>query len=156
MAVGMNKSAIAVEGLRAVPAVGVVCLRDDEVLLIRRGQPPKQGEWSIPGGKIEPGEAVRAAALRELVEETGVEAELLDLIDVVDAIFENQARTLITRHYLLVDYLARWTSGTPVAGDDAAEARFVAVADLGQYDLWDETRRIIAAGIAIARNGEQA
>ena len=142
---------IPVDGLRAVPAVGVVCLRGDEVLLVRRGQPPKQGEWSIPGGRIEPGEGAKVAALRELDEETGVNAELIGLIDVVDAIFHNRHGDKVTRHYVLVDYLARWTGGEPVAGDDADEARFVAADALDDYALWAETRRIIAAGLAIAR-----
>jgi len=152
----MTDIAVPVEGLRAVPAVGVVCLRGDEVLLVKRGNPPKQGEWSIPGGRIEPGEPAQAAALRELGEETGVEAELVGLIDVVDAIFENKAGSLVTRHYVLVDYAARWLSGEPVAGDDADEARFVGKAELADLGLWDETMRIIDAGRAIAQRQIEA
>jgi 8-oxo-dGTP diphosphatase len=64
---------------RPVPCVGVVCLRGDEVLLIRRGKAPLKGEWSIPGGRMEMGEGAAQGALRELKEETGVEAELLGL-----------------------------------------------------------------------------
>ncbi len=121
-----------------VPAVGVVCLRDDSVLLIRRGTPPRQGEWSLPGGRIEPGERAVDAALRELREETGVEAEITGLIDVVDGLFPEAGR-----HYVLVDYAARWISGEPVAGDDAKEARFVALDEVEALIDWSETRRII-------------
>lgn len=67
-----------------VPTVGVVCLRGEEVLLIKRGTPPRLGQWSVPGGRLEWGEALQDAALRELKEETGVDAELLGLIDVID------------------------------------------------------------------------
>ena len=126
-----------------VPAVGVVCLRGDEVLLIRRGTPPRQGEWSLPGGRIEPGERAVDAALRELREETGVEAEITGLIDVVDGIFPGAGR-----HYVLIDYAARWVSGEPVAGDDAMEARFVAVDEATKLVDWSETRRIIALAAA--------
>ena len=121
-----------------VPCVGVVCLRGDEVLLIRRGTPPRQGEWSLPGGRIEPGERAFDAALRELREETGVEAEITGLIDVVDGIFPEAGR-----HYVLIDYAARWTSGEPVAGDDAIEARFLAMNEALALVDWDETRRVI-------------
>lgn len=69
------------------PAVGLVCLKGDQVLLIRRGAPPREGEWSLPGGRLEPGERLADAALRELREETGVEAELIGLVDVVDGLF---------------------------------------------------------------------
>ncbi len=144
----MAEKAVPIDGLKPIPAVGVVCLRGEEVLLIRRGTPPKQGEWSIPGGRIEPGEPARDAALRELKEETDVEAELIGLIDVVDAIFQNRAGESITRHYVLVDFVARWRGGEPVAGDDAAEARFFHQSELDSLELWDETRRIIAAGFA--------
>ena len=122
-----------------IPAVGVVCLRGDAVLLIRRGTPPRQGEWSLPGGRIEPGERAVDAALRELREETGVEAEITGLIDVVDGLFPEAGR-----HYVLIDYAARWLSGEPVAGDDAAEARFVALDAVESLVDWAETRRIIA------------
>ncbi|MEM9180252.1 MAG: NUDIX hydrolase [Pseudomonadota bacterium] len=147
----MSDSARPVDDLRPVPAVGVVCLRGEEVLLIRRGTPPRRGEWSLPGGRIEPGEPVQAAALRELREETAVEAEIVGLVDVVDAIFNNRAGDLITRHYVLVDYAARWVAGMPVAGDDAAEARFFHQSELASLDLWDETLRVIEAAAALLR-----
>lgn len=125
-----------------VPAVGVVCLRGDSVLLIRRGTPPRLGEWSLPGGRIEPGERVRDAAARELLEETGVTARITGLIDVVDGLFPEAGR-----HYVLIDYAAEWISGEPVAGDDAAEARFIPLAEAGTLIAWDETRRIIEAAV---------
>lgn len=127
-----------------VPAVGVVCLRADSVLLIRRGTPPRLGEWSLPGGRIEPGEGVKEAALRELHEETGVEARLLGLIDVVDGIFPDAGR-----HYVLVDFAAEWVSGEPIAGDDAAEAAFLPIPDALTRVAWSETRRIIRAAVAM-------
>ncbi len=123
-----------------VPAVGVVCLRGDEVLLIRRGRPPRLGEWSLPGGRIEPGERAVDAALRELREETGVEAGIVGLVDVVDGLFPEAGA-----HYVLIDYAARWTGGEPVAGDDAADARFVPIDEALRLVDWDETRRVIRA-----------
>ena len=130
-----------------VPCVGVVCLRGDAVLLIRRGRPPKQGEWSLPGGRIEPGERAIDAALRELREETGVEAEITGLIDVVDGLFPEAGR-----HYVLIDYAARWLAGEAVPGDDALEARFVPLDRVEALIDWDETRRVIGLAAA-ARDG---
>lgn len=125
--------------MNPIPAVGVVCLRGDQVLLIRRGTPPLLGEWSLPGGRIEPGERATVAALRELREETGVKANLVGLIDVVDGVFPE-----IDRHYVLIDYAAVWRAGEPVAGDDAAEAAFHSLSAVGTMVGWSETRRIIA------------
>jgi 8-oxo-dGTP diphosphatase len=119
-----------------------VCLRGDEVLLIRRGAPPLLGAWSLPGGRIEWGETAAAAALRELAEETGVEAELLGLVDVVDGLFGEAGEP--ERHYVLVDFAARWRSGEPRAGDDAAAAAFHPLAGLEGLGLWAETARVIA------------
>ena len=126
-----------------VPAVGVVCLRDDQVLLIRRGKAPRLGEWTLPGGRIEPGERAVDAALRELREETGVEAEITGLIDVVDGLFPEAGM-----HYVLIDYAARWLSGEPVGADDALEAKFVPLDQVDSLIDWSETRRIIRQAAA--------
>jgi 8-oxo-dGTP diphosphatase len=125
--------------MKPVPAVGAICFRGDDVLLIRRGTPPRLGEWSIPGGKIEPGERAIDAVLRELREETGVIGEVLGLVDVVDGLFPGPP----PRHYVLIDFAVRWLDGTPKAGDDAAEAVFVPLSRIGEYGLWSETRRVI-------------
>jgi len=130
--------------MKPVPAVGVVCLRGDEVLLIRRGTPPRLGEWSLPGGRIEPGERAVDAALRELLEETGVQARILGLIDVVDGVFPEAGR-----HYVLIDYVAEWIAGEPVAGDDAAEARFMPVETAIATVAWSETKRVIALAVSL-------
>jgi 8-oxo-dGTP diphosphatase len=130
---------------RPVPCAGVVCLRGGQVLLIRRGKAPLKGEWSLPGGRMEMGEGVAQTALRELEEETGVSAELLGLIDVVDHFHDGGQAVLI-------DYAARWIAGEPAAGDDAMDARFFPIDEAMALVAWDETRRVIA--LAIERFGE--
>jgi 8-oxo-dGTP diphosphatase len=137
------------EPRRPSPAVGVVCCKDDAVLLIRRGAPPRKGEWSLPGGRIEWGETTAQAALRELGEETGVSARLVGLIDVVDGIFRSRSQDEIWAHYVLIDYAAAWESGDPQAGDDAAEARFFTLAEVAGLGLWAQTHRVILAGHAL-------
>lgn len=138
---------------RPTAAVGVVCLRGDDVLLVKRGAPPLEGRWSLPGGRIEWGERAADAALRELKEETGCEAELIGLIDVVDAVLtqtDGESQPPPWGHYVLIDYAARWVSGAPTAGDDAREARFFSAAELEGLELWSETARIIAAARRMA------
>jgi len=125
------------EQKRPMACVGVVCRRGDDVLLIKRGREPLKGKWSIPGGKMDFGETVQDAALRELKEETGVEARITRLIDVVDSIIDGH-------HYVLIDFEAEWISGEPVAGDDAAAAEFVPVDEAMQRVSWDKTRQVIA------------
>jgi 8-oxo-dGTP diphosphatase len=130
---------------RPVPAVGVVCLKADTVLLVRRGKPPLAGAWSLPGGRLEWGETLADAAMRELREETGVEGDLLGLVDVVDGRFGPDT------HYVLVDYAVRWRAGAPVAGDDAVEAAFHPLPDIGALGMWNETERVIR--LAVERFG---
>lgn len=136
-----------------VAAVGIVCLRGDAVLLIKRRSPPLQHRWSLPGGRIEWGERAAAAALRELKEETDCEAELVGLIDVVDAILSPRKASPTAPapwgHYVLIDYAARWIGGEPRAGDDAQDARFFARNEIAALDLWSETLRVIARGRAM-------
>jgi 8-oxo-dGTP diphosphatase len=132
-----------------VAAVGVVCVRGDDVLLIRRGAPPLEGHWSLPGGRIEWGERAADAALRELKEETGCDAEIAGFIDVIDGVFAENSQA-VSWHYVLLDYAARWTGGEPRGGDDATEARFFSPAEVAALGLWSETIRVIEAGRAIA------
>jgi 8-oxo-dGTP diphosphatase len=124
--------------VETVQAAGVVCFRGEEVLLIRRATPPRIGEWSLPGGRLEKDEEPAAAALRELTEETGVTARLLGLIEIVDTIMGDPERL-----YLLHDYAAVWTSGEPIAGDDADRAEFVPFEQALERVSWSETARII-------------
>ena len=131
---------------RPVAAVGVVCFRGDDLLLILRGKPPLENSWSLPGGRIDWGERAQDAARRELREETGVDAEIIGLVDVVDAIMSGRgAVDAPWGHYVLIDYAARWIAGEPRAGDDARAARFFAPGELGGLGLWDETLRVIEA-----------
>lgn len=133
---------------QVVPAVGVVCVNSaGEVCLIRRGNPPLAGSWSLPGGRIEFGERAADAALRELAEETGLQGRLIGLLDVADGIFTSRSQGEVTRHYVLVDYLVQ-AEGTPHAGDDASEARWFAEADWRALGLWSETVRMIELGLA--------
>ncbi len=123
-------------GLYPVPAVGVVCWRGDEVLLIKRGKAPRLGDWSIPGGKVNRGESLHDAALRELFEETGVIAEIGPLLAVYE-IIEPQF------HYVLIDYVASWKSGEPRAGDDAAKARFMSLDEAMSLITKDDIRDVL-------------
>ena len=132
------------EPRRPVPCAGVICFRGEQVLLIRRGKPPRMGQWSLPGGRIEWGETSPQAALRELTEETGVRADLLGLVDVVDMVGPAGSSPDAAVHYVLIDYAARWISGEPMAGDDASEARFWPYEEALRQVQWQETRRVIA------------
>jgi ADP-ribose pyrophosphatase YjhB (NUDIX family) len=108
-------------------AASAAIFRGGEVLLIQRGKEgPLQGLWSFPGGRIEPGEPVRTAVLREVHEEAGVVAELAGVLDVRD-VYRRDPEGRVLDQYLLAVFYGRWVSGEPVAGDDAMAARFVAL-----------------------------
>ena len=127
---------------RPVVGVGVVALRGDSVLLIRRRQAPRVGQWSLPGGAQELGETVKHAARRELREETGLDAGRLRLIDVVDLIDRDEGAHVV-QHYTLIDFATELGEAEPRAGGDAAEVRWAPLDGLEAYNLWDETRRVI-------------
>ena len=121
---------------QAIDCVGIICFHEDKVLLIKRGKPPRIGQWSIPGGRIEPGETEIEAAKRELMEETGVTASMLKKVEIIEADFGSGP-------YRLHDYLAVWTEGKVQAGDDAADAEFVPLAEISSRGMWTETERVI-------------
>lgn len=125
-------------------AVGGVILQDDKVLLIQRGRAPFKGHWSIPGGKIEFGEDIKTALKRELREETGVEVEILGLIDVFEALPEKDG----DQHFVMVDYACRYVSGELIPGDDAMDAIFVTIPEALSRLAWDKTRLAIQGALA--------
>jgi 8-oxo-dGTP diphosphatase len=126
------------------PAVSTAVFRDGEVLLVERGKGFARGLWSLPGGHIEPGETRVAAARREVEEETGIEVEILGLVDVVDIIMRDSEGRL-RAHYVLAAHVGRWRSGEPVAASDCADARFVPLHEVEAYKLTDGAARIIQA-----------
>jgi ADP-ribose pyrophosphatase YjhB (NUDIX family) len=128
--------------------IGVVALRDETVLLIRRGRPPRLGEWSLPGGGQRLGETVEACARRELLEETGIEVGPLRLLAVVDGITPGDPGRGPRFHYTIIDFQARWLAGEARAGGDVTEVAWAPVAALGAYGLWPEALRVIALAVA--------
>ncbi|MDJ0971325.1 MAG: NUDIX hydrolase [Kiloniellales bacterium] len=132
---------------RPLIGVGVVVFKGHRVLLVRRGKPPRTGQWSLPGGRQRLGETVRATAAREVAEEAGLTVEVTALLDVIDSMTRD-ADGALAYHYTLVDFLAEWRSGEAEAGGDAAEVVWADPDDLAPYDLWAETLRIIRLGNA--------
>ena len=113
------------------------------MLLIERGKGALRGHWSLPGGHVEPGEPVRAAAQREVLEETGVVMAVLGLADVHDVIIHTSDGKL-SAHYILSVFFGVWISGDVVARSDAAAARFVPLGALSAYKMTDGAVEIIA------------
>jgi len=128
---------------RPTIGVGVVVLRGRETVLVRRSQPPRQGQWSLPGGLQELGETVFETASREVAEETGLVVRALGLIDVIDLIERDPDNQAVRYHYTLVDVAACWESGGAQAATDAADVAWTDVDDIARFGLWSETERII-------------
>jgi ADP-ribose pyrophosphatase YjhB (NUDIX family) len=122
--------------------VGAVIFRGEEVLLVRRGQEPAQGDWSLPGGLVELGETLTAAIHRELAEETGLRVRILGIAAVLERLFPDAAGK-IAYHYVLIDYLCEYLEGELKPGSDITAARFVALADLDRFALPQFTLKVI-------------
>lgn len=121
-------------GKRPVAAAIAVVVHDGRFLLVRRANPPDAGRWGFPGGKIEAGEKIQRAAVRELLEETGVHGEARQVFTAVDA-FDVSGTGSLRQHFVLIGVLCGWISGDPVAGDDALEAKWFHLDDLDGADL---------------------
>ena len=131
---------------RPLVGVGALIRQDDSVLLIRRGRPPGQGEWSIPGGLVKTGETLEQAVVREALEETVLEVEPLALVELLERIFpDDRGRT--RHHYVLADYLCRVLGGSLEAGSDATEAAWVERSELHGYALAPVTLQVILKGL---------
>lgn len=109
--------------------VGAVAVSHDALLLVRRAQPPGEGQWSLPGGRVEAGESLAEAVVRELAEETGLEGVCGPLVGWVE-------RISAAHHFVILDFsVTVLEAGTPAAGTDADAAEWVALADVAERDL---------------------
>ncbi len=127
---------------RPIVGVGAVVVDGDRALLVRRATEPLKGQWSIPGGMLELGEKLREGLAREVREETGLEVEVGDVLDVFDSIFPDaQGRTQY--HYVLIDYRCTVKSGAATAGSDVSEVRWVKSEELDGLGMKEVTVGVI-------------
>lgn len=138
-------------GAKISIGVGAVIFRGADVLLIKRGKPPFLGAWSIPGGRPEFGEALEAATLREIREETGLEARLSGFLGVYEFLPKMTPDQGYHGHVVIIDYFGEWVAGEPCAGDDAAAAGFFPLDSALTMASWDETRAAIARAAELRR-----
>ncbi|WP_042703851.1 NUDIX hydrolase [Azospirillum sp. B506] len=134
MPVQITRSLPVAPAFRPIAAAIAAVFRDGNILLVRRANPPDAGRWGFPGGKIEPGETIETAAVRELREETGIDAEALRVFTAVDA-FDHDEHGRLRQHFILVAVLCKWRAGQPIAGDDALEAKWFGLDELDEAGL---------------------
>lgn len=127
---------------RPVPAVSAIVFRDGAVLLVKRRDEPSRGLWSPPGGSLEVGETAEQGAVREALEETGVTVRAREVVGVQDVILRAPDGR-IRWHYVLVGVLCDWVSGEPFPATDAENARFIPLAEVGEYEMTPTARRLL-------------
>jgi 8-oxo-dGTP diphosphatase len=134
------------------PMVGVggVIVSNGRALLVKRGSPPLEGQWSIPGGLLEIGETLIEGVRRELLEETGLEVRPLDLIDVFERI-ELDGGGKARYHYVVLDYLCEAAGGDARAGSDVTHVAWATADELAQYSLSSTATRVILKAFELAR-----
>ena len=140
--------------------VGAVIVDGDRVLLVRRGQEPLKGEWSLPGGVLELGETLEQGICREVLEETGLRVEVVSIVEVLDRIvpqpgslegLEEPDGNRIRFHYVLIDYLCRVASGELSASSDADDACWVSRELLSEFKVPPITTAVIEKAFAISQ-----
>ena len=136
---------------RPFVGIGIVVIRDDHVLLCRRGKPPNIGSWTLPGGAQDVGETCQEAARRELLEETGLTVGELHFCAYVDTV-RRDGDGRVRFHYTILDFAARWDGGDAVAGSDVSHVEWAPMDALEPYDLWSEAHRIIGIARGLVGN----
>ncbi len=133
------------------PLIGVGAIIVDSlgrVVLVKRGRPPAQGEWSIPGGLVRLGEPLEAAVVREAFEETGLHVKPIDLVELVERIFYD-GENKVQYHYIIADYVCEILGGSLISGSDAADAVFVDRDELAGYELPPVTARVLLKALDV-------
>ena len=142
---------------RPVVGVGGVMIENGRALLIRRGSEPLLGQWSIPGGTLELGESLQQGVARELLEETGIEVRVLDLIEVFDRIYPDPAVVAQAAgvrpkfHYVIVDYLCERISGEPRAASDVTDVAYATEDELERFGITPTATRVLRRAFAMDR-----
>jgi 8-oxo-dGTP diphosphatase len=134
-----------------IVGVGGVIISQGRALLIKRGGPPLEGQWSIPGGLLEIGETLMEGVRRELREETGIEVRPLELIEVFERI-ELDGNGKARYHYVVLDYFCEAVSGEAHAGSDVTDAAWARADELAQYSLPSTATRVILKAFEMAQN----
>jgi 8-oxo-dGTP diphosphatase len=134
---------------RPVVGVGGVVIADGRALLIKRGHPPLQGEWSIPGGMLEVGETLMEGVERELVEETGVRVRVVGLIEAFERVFRDDAGKA-KYHFVILDYLCESVDGEARAGSDVIGVAWALESELRRFSLTPTATRIIRRAFEMA------
>ncbi len=117
-----------------VVGVGAVIIREGKIALIKRGNEPARGKWTIPGGLVELAESPEQAVVREAKEETGLDVEKPVLVDVVTNVdYDDEGK--VKYHYVIIEYFVHVTTGTAQASSDAVELRWVPFDEVEDYDL---------------------
>ena len=132
---------------RPLVGVGAVIVDQGRVVVVRRSHEPLKGEWSIPGGVLELGETLRAGAIREALEETGLTVEPGEVLEVFDRIVQDpEGRTQF--HYVLIDFLCRPVGGEVKAGSDAADVHWFIRDELPALNLAYDANEVVLKGLA--------
>jgi 8-oxo-dGTP diphosphatase len=140
---------------RPMVGVGGVVISNGRALLIRRGGPPLEGRWSIPGGMLEVGETLLEGVRRELAEETGIEVRVGELIEVFERInVDGEGKTRY--HFVVVDYLCEALSGQARAGSDVIDVAWATPAELRKYSLPETATQVILKAFEMARKSRSS
>lgn len=127
---------------KPVTGASIFVVQDNRALIVKRGKEPSKGLWALPGGSQEFGETLEQAALRELTEETGLIGESASFLTLLEPMrFDDEGNTV--SHYVLAVFLCTQAAGVLKAGDDAEEARWVSLAELGQYEFTRNAEALI-------------
>lgn len=126
---------------RPIPAASTACFRGGKLLLVRRALPPQY--WSLPGGRIEPGESAAEAALRELLEETGIKAEIVGLAGHRD-VHLRAADGELKRHFVVLSFAAHWTAGEIALSPELSDGRWIEPGEVGQFETTEGLEEIVA------------
>ena len=127
--------------LPVISAAGIILI-DDKVLIIKRKSEPNRGKWSIPGGVINLGERIEEGLKREVFEETGINVEVKNLIEIVEKVFNDDNGNIIY-HYVILDYLCQYISGEAKVSSDAEDLMMVYLDELGKFNMVDGMKEII-------------